>query len=252
MTPADVRLPAYLPDTPEIRQDRANYYNAIERMDGQIGVRLKETRGRRARRRHDRLLLLRQRWRAAAQQALLLRRWPALRAGRGAPAEVGAPRAGEDGQRDHHARQLRGPRADPAVARRRCRPRSTCRGGRSSARVPGRPRTYAFGMRNRMDERYDFVRAATDGRFHYIRNYTPHRVFQHGAYEWQARGLPELGAGVPREQAERRPGALLQGAAALRGIVRPADRPRPGVRTSRACRRTPSASARCARCSTST
>jgi hypothetical protein len=41
-------------------------------------------------------------------------------------------------------------------------------------------------MRNRMDERYDFVRAATDGRFHYLRNYTPHRVFQHGAYEWQS------------------------------------------------------------------
>ncbi len=49
-----------------------------------------------------------------------------------------------------------------------------------------RPRgAYAFGMRNRMDERYDFQRAVTDGRFHYIRNYTPHRVFQHGAYEWQ-------------------------------------------------------------------
>ena len=50
------------------------------------------------------------------------------------------------------------------------------------------PRAYAFGMRNRMDERYDFARAATDGRFHYIRNYTPHRTFQHGAYQWQAKG----------------------------------------------------------------
>ncbi len=36
--------------------------------------------------------------------------------------------------------------------------------------------------------RYDFVRAASDGRFHYIRNYTPHRVFQHGAFEWLAKG----------------------------------------------------------------
>ena len=50
------------------------------------------------------------------------------------------------------------------------------------------PRQNTFGMRNRMDERYDFVRAATDGRHHYIRNYTPHRVFQHGAYEWLAKG----------------------------------------------------------------
>jgi hypothetical protein len=53
------------------------------------------------------------------------------------------------------------------------------------ARSRGR---YAFGMRNRMDERYDFVRAVTDGRFHYVRNYTPNRTFQQGAFEWQAKG----------------------------------------------------------------
>ena len=40
--PSDVRVPAYLPDTPEVRADRADYYNIIERMDGEIGARLKE------------------------------------------------------------------------------------------------------------------------------------------------------------------------------------------------------------------
>ncbi|WP_203804653.1 hypothetical protein [Actinoplanes couchii] len=37
-----------------------------------------------------------------------------------------------------------------------------------------RPR-YAFGMRNRMDERYDMVRTVRDQRFRYLRNFAPHR-----------------------------------------------------------------------------
>ena len=35
-----------------------------------------------------------------------------------------------------------------------------------------------------MDERYDFVRAVTDGRHHYMRNYTAHRVFQQNTTPW--------------------------------------------------------------------
>ncbi len=30
---------------------------------------------------------------------------------------------------------------------------------------------YMFGFRGRMDERYDFIRTVTDGRYHYIRNH---------------------------------------------------------------------------------
>ena len=36
---------------------------------------------------------------------------------------------------------------------------------------------YMFGFRDRMDERYDFIRTVTDGRFHYIRNYDPHFIY---------------------------------------------------------------------------
>jgi arylsulfatase A-like enzyme len=42
VTLTEVRVPAYLPDTPEIRQDFASYYNLIERMDGELGARLRE------------------------------------------------------------------------------------------------------------------------------------------------------------------------------------------------------------------
>ena len=51
---------------------------------------------------------------------------------------------------------------------------------------------YAFGMRNRMDERYDMVRTVTDGELRYIRNYTPHRPYgQHVGYVWQQKSYQD-------------------------------------------------------------
>ncbi len=48
------------------------------------------------------------------------------------------------------------------------------------------PAEYLYGFRGRMDERYDFVRAVRDGRYVYVRNYAPHRVYgQHVAYMFQ-------------------------------------------------------------------
>jgi N-sulfoglucosamine sulfohydrolase len=48
------------------------------------------------------------------------------------------------------------------------------------------PREYAFAFRNRMDERYDFMRSVRDKRFRYIRNYLPHRPLgQHLNYLWK-------------------------------------------------------------------
>lgn len=50
-------------------------------------------------------------------------------------------------------------------------------------------RELAFGMRNRMDERYDMMRTVRDSRFRYIRNYYPHRPYgQHQGYAWLAAG----------------------------------------------------------------
>ena len=44
---------------------------------------------------------------------------------------------------------------------------------------------YMFGFRGRMDERYDFIRTVTDGRYHYIRNYNPHFIYgQHVSYNF--------------------------------------------------------------------
>jgi N-sulfoglucosamine sulfohydrolase len=47
------------------------------------------------------------------------------------------------------------------------------------------PREYAYLFRNRMDERYDMMRAVRDKQYKYIRNYLPHRIYgQHLAYLW--------------------------------------------------------------------
>jgi uncharacterized sulfatase len=39
------------------------------------------------------------------------------------------------------------------------------------------PRRYIFGARDRMDERYDIIRAVRDERFRYIRNYEPFKTY---------------------------------------------------------------------------
>jgi uncharacterized sulfatase len=49
---------------------------------------------------------------------------------------------------------------------------------------PGAP--YLFGLRGRMDERIDLVRAVRDTRFLYVRNFMPHRIYgQHVAYMFE-------------------------------------------------------------------
>jgi hypothetical protein len=44
------------------------------------------------------------------------------------------------------------------------------------------PRQYIFGFRDRMDERYDMLRAVRDRRYKYIRNYMPHLPYFHHQY----------------------------------------------------------------------
>jgi N-sulfoglucosamine sulfohydrolase len=48
------------------------------------------------------------------------------------------------------------------------------------------PREFVHGFRDRMDERYDLLRSVRDARWHYLRNYMPHRPWaQHIAYMYE-------------------------------------------------------------------
>lgn len=51
---------------------------------------------------------------------------------------------------------------------------------------------HLFGFRGRMDERYDLMRATRDRRYIYIRNYMPHRIYgEHVAYQWRERSMQD-------------------------------------------------------------
>jgi arylsulfatase A-like enzyme len=189
--PDQVRVPGYLPDTPGVRHDIALYYNLIEKMDGEIGARLAELEA-------DGLAedtivfyysdnggVLPRSKRYCYDEGLrcaMVVRVPTAHA-RLAPVPAGsvleepvtfldlAPTvlslAGIERPPHMQGRALLGAHA-------------------------GAARQYAFGSRDRMDERYDMIRTVTDGRYRYIRNYMPHRPWgQHVAFEWFAKGYQE-------------------------------------------------------------
>lgn len=188
VNPQDVRVPAYLPDLSEIRQDYASYYNLMERMDGQVGARLAELEA-------DGLaddtivfyysdnggVLPRSKrycYDEGLRCAMIVRVPPrfAHLAGRNPGSVESAPVSFID--LAPTLLSLAGHRA-PA----------TMQGHAFLGTCQAPSQKYAFGMRNRMDERYDFVRTVTDGRYRYIRNYAPHRPCgQHQAFAWLAQG----------------------------------------------------------------
>lgn len=186
--PSDIDVPAHLPDTPEIRQDYASYYNLMEQMDDQVGSLLEELEAsgladdtivfyysdnggslpRSKRYCYDEGLRCALVVRMPSKFAHLSPHPPA--------SVVETPVSLID--LAPTLLSLAGQRA-PATMQ-----GSAFLGNRRSP-----PKRYAFGMRNRMDERYDFVRTVTDGRYRYIRNYAPHRPCgQHQAFAWLAQG----------------------------------------------------------------
>lgn len=62
--------------------------------------------------------------------------------------------------------------------------------GQAFAGPQVRPRRYAFSGRNRMDEQLDFVRTVRDRRYRYVRNYFPHLTYaQHHQFMWLQPGM---------------------------------------------------------------
>jgi arylsulfatase A-like enzyme len=190
VTPADVRIPPYLPDTPGVRQDYASYYNLIERMDGEVGARLAELEA--AGLADDTIVFYysdnggvlprskRYCTDAGLRCALVVRvppKWAHLAPGRPGT-EIKAPVSFID---------LAPTLLSIAGVAKPATMHGTALLGRAAA-----PKRFAFGMRNRMDERYDFVRTVTDGRYRYTRNYMPHRPMgQAQAYAWLAKGYQD-------------------------------------------------------------
>jgi len=174
--PAKVRLPAYQPDLPEIREDWAQYYDNVTEMDAFVGDRLKELADA-----------------GLAEETIV---WFYSDHGSGLPRSKRVPY--DSGL--HVPFLLHIPQKFKHL-----RPSDYAPGGETPRLVsfvdfgptllslcgvhpPGHmqgrpflgeyrrePRTHLFGYRGRMDERVDVVRSVTDGTHVYVRNFMPEK-----------------------------------------------------------------------------
>jgi hypothetical protein len=186
---AAVRIPAYCPDTPETRADRALYYDNMRRLDAQVGKLLKELE-------EDGLaeetivfyygdnggVLPRSKrfaYDSGLHVPLIVRvpeKWKKMAGVEAAGSRVTFPvsfvdfaptvlsLAGVEAPKYFQGKAFLGPKN-------------------------AGPREFAFGFRDRMDERYDMVRTVRDERYRYIRNYRPEVPWgQHVQYMFQQAG----------------------------------------------------------------
>jgi uncharacterized sulfatase len=185
--PAAVRLPSYWPDLPEVRQDWAQYHDRMTEMDARVGELLREV-----------------------EEAGLAGETIVIYCGDHGP---GLPRC----KRTPMDSGLRVPLLMHFPEKWRHLAPEGYAEGRELAQlvdftdfaptflslygleIPGwmqgrafagqrraEPRSYVFGMRDRMDERYDPVRSVSDGRWVYVRNFFTHRpAGQRVAYQFE-------------------------------------------------------------------
>ena len=190
VAPERIALPPYHPDTPDVRRDWANYYDQMTRLDQQVGERLEELQ--REGLADDTIVF----YYADHGGALPRGKRNIHDSGTLVPLIVRFPKKWA-----HLAPAGPGAWVDdpvsfvdlPATVFSLC-------GVPIPAHYEGRPflgekeappREHVFLFRGRMDERYDMVRAVRDGRFRYVRNYSPHRPWgQH--YSYPFRVLPSM------------------------------------------------------------
>lgn len=176
--PARAPLPAYHPDTPEVRRDWAQYYDKISEMDALFAGHLK-----------------------GLEEAGLLnstvvffygdngsgmprsKRWP-YNSGLNVPLIVYVPEqfkhlAPKDYAAGGATDRLVGfiDFAPTLLSLAGIKPPEWMQGRAFLGQFEGPAQTYLHGFRGRMDERYDLVRSVRNQRFVYIRNYMPHLIY---------------------------------------------------------------------------
>ena len=176
--PAGVTLPAYHPDTPEVRRDWAQYYDKLTEMDAAAGARLAELES--AGLTGDTVVVYfgdhgvglprgkRSLYNSGLQVPLIVYVPPRFRDLAGS-----AYRAGSRTERLAGFVDL----APTMLSLAGIRPPEHMHGRALLGPHAATPADYLHGFRDRMDERYDLVRAVRDARYVYIRNYHPHRTY---------------------------------------------------------------------------
>jgi arylsulfatase A-like enzyme len=185
--PAKVRVPAYHPDTKEVRQDWAQYYDGVTDADADAGKRLEELAA-------DGLLedTIVFYWGDHGSGMPRSKRWP-TDSGLHVPVVVYFPEKFKHLAPPDYKAGGKSDRlisfvdyAPTILSLAGIKPPDWMQGHAFLGKFITAPQPFIYGFRGRMDERYDFVRSVRDQRYVYIRNYMPHLPQgQHNNYQMQ-------------------------------------------------------------------
>lgn len=185
--PAKAPIPAYHPDTPEVRKDWAQYYDRITMMDAECGKALEELED--AGLADDTIIVY---WGDHGSGMPRNKRWP-YNSGLNVPLIVHFPEkwahlAPEGYEAGGTSDRMVGfiDLAPTMLSLAGIEPPKWMQGHAFAGKFETEAPEFSFGFRGRMDERYDMLRTVMDQRYVYIRNYMPHRIYgQYIAYMFQ-------------------------------------------------------------------
>ncbi len=185
--PAKARVPAYHPDTPEVRHDWAQYYDGVSAADADAGALLKELAD--AGLTEDTIVFYYADHGSGMPRS---KRWP-YNSGLQVPLVVYIPEKFKDLRPPEYKAGGASDRlvsfvdfAPTVLSLAGVQPPEWMQGHAFLGKFITPLQPYLYGFRGRMDERYDCVRSVTDGRFVYVRNFRPDKIYgQHINYMWQ-------------------------------------------------------------------
>lgn len=173
--PAKVRVPAYHPDTPEVRQDWAQYYDKVSEADAEAGTHLREIEA--AGLADDTIVFYYADHGSGMPRG---KRWPSD-SGLRVPMVVYFPPKWRHLAPKEYAPGGKSDRlvsfvdlAPTLLSIAGVQPPAYLQGHAFAGKFQTAPQPFLHGARGRMDERVDCVRSVTDGRFVYLRNFHPH------------------------------------------------------------------------------
>ena len=173
--PAKMRVPAYHPDTPEVRQDWAQYYDKVSEADADAGRHLKEIEE--AGLAADTIVFYYGDHGSGMPRS---KRWPSD-SGLSVPLVVYFPEKWKHFAPKEYQAGGKSDRlvsfvdlAPTLLSLVGIKPPEWMQGHAFAGLHQTEPPLFLFGERGRMDERMDLVRSVTDGRYVYLRNYFPH------------------------------------------------------------------------------